>query len=189
MKRVVIISLAAVAAICLGWYSLWERPSHARFAALRSQIVEEKQQLAAGREGMAKLGSLLHEFHSFQSGLAAPSSAAGSDEVTTLYRLLESLCQKNTYQLDQITPSLQELVAIVKTRQGTSEAASIPVMIKVRGDYRGLAGLVEEIEQSRYFHHLLGCRVTGSQEQNPSCTMEFSFAASLNNGQEFVGRE
>jgi len=189
MKKAVIISLAALAAICTGWYSLCERPSHAQFAAQRSQIVGEKQQLAAGREGMARLGLLLHEYEILQSHFPSPSTMAGSDEVTDLYQLLDSLCRRGAYQLDEITPSLQEVVAYLKTRQGTSEAASIPVMVKVRGNYRALAGLVEDIEHSRYFHHLLACRVTGSQEQYPSCTMEFTFAAGLDNDQEFAGRE
>ena len=59
--------------------------------------------------------------------------------------------------------------------------ASIPIGIKIEGRYRALYDLMETIENSVYFDHLVGCRISGNEELYPDCQLELSFIAGLYN--------
>jgi hypothetical protein len=190
MKRTLILSIIAVVIIAGGWYLTWGQPLMTRIVAIDADISVEEKKLTAYREALMRFDERIKEYNRLHTKINDnPVIFSGRDEVVTLYHALDSLCHQPGYKLEEITPSLEEVIQFLREWAQSDSLISIPLRIKIRATYRSLAQLVMAIEESRYFSHLTFCRLYGSDEMYPYCALDVAFMAGLSNRQEMFGFE
>jgi hypothetical protein len=190
MKRTTLISLALVAVIIGGWYLTLGKPIKARIADLTKKVAAEDKKLAAYRDALAQFNDRIDEYNGMQT---EPKSKAvifsGRDEVVTLYHDLDSLCHQPGYRLDEITPSVDEVISFLREWERSDSTINIPIRIRIDADYRSLASLIEALEKSKYFERLSTCRLRGSENLFPRCDVDVTFIAGLSNRLEMFDLE
>jgi len=150
MKRTFFISLIAVTLIIGGWYLVWGRAALSRISAMEKNITVEEQKLTTYREALLRFEEQIKEYHRLHAVTSAnPVVFSGRDEVVTLYHALDSICHQPGYELDEITPSLEEVIQFLRQWAQSDSLISIPLRIKIKATYRSLALLVKAIEESR----------------------------------------
>jgi len=190
MKNQIGIALAIFVIIFGAWFVMFERPARARIDGLRTEINAADHKLETYRVGLNSLGTRSQEYDSlYHAVLSTQASFSGEEEVTALYQLLDSLCHQDSFILDEITPSLEEVIAFFRTWQSSSRRVNLPIRIKIRGEYRPLANLVKTVESSRFYDGIIACSVQGSEELYPNCYLDFAFTAGLNNRLEILDSE
>lgn len=165
-----------------GWYVSLGKMNSAELNVLNDQISAETGKLESYRAAMETLDDRLEEFKLISETLSDyGSDESGENEIVFLYRSIDSICAQPAYKLDEITPSLREIIHFLREWKGAEAMVYIPIQIKIRGRYRPLANLVENIEQSGYFNRIEYCRIKSDEELYPDCSMEIKFIAGLTN--------
>jgi len=182
MKKATLTIPLVIAVILACWYFPLHLPAQTRIKTLESRVSAEEEKLTAYREALSKLDASLKEHDQLRTGiLRFGASISGTDEVVAIYQLLDSLCHGKGYHLDEIAPSLEEVIRFLQEWHSSGSSASVPIRIRIRGEYRSLADLIETIEGSRFFDRLISCWMTGSEELYPDCYLELAFFADLRN--------
>lgn len=190
MKRVLAFSLVVIAVIIGGWYLFLGRPAEIRLQSLEKEISTEKKKMGTYRVALARFDERIKEYNQLHSTIVDYQvSFSGRDEVVALYHVLDSLCHRPGYHLDEITPSLEEVVRFLREWAQSDSTITIPIRIKISGNYRSLAQLVQEVEQSEYFSRLVFCRLSGSEDIYPQCALDVTFIAGLSNRLEMFDFE
>lgn len=185
MKRTLIKSLIAAVCIIGGWYLAWGRPAMMRISTVEKNIAAEEKKLTTYREGLLRFEEQIREYQRLHAEMTDnPVMFSGRDEVVALYHALDSICHQPGYRLEEITPSLEDVIRFLRKWTQSDTLISIPLRIKIRATYRSLAQLVKVIEESRYFNHLSFCRLYGSDEMYPYCALDVAFMAGLSNRKE-----
>jgi Tfp pilus assembly protein PilO len=171
--------------LCLifaGWYFLLGRPLDMKVVSVSAQLTAERKKLAAHEKALASIPELLKSYDSLKTTVGhSYSDFSGEEEVTRLYQTLDSICRRPDYKLDEITPSLQEVIRFLREWEVSDSAIYLPIRIKIYGRYQPLARLIETVEASSYFDSLTHVSLNGSDELYPNCRLDFSFVVGLNN--------
>ena len=182
MIKTIITIFVIIISISAGWYFMFSNPAEAKIAVLRQDVEMAESKLRIYHEALRQIDEYLNQFDSLQAALIeSGASLSGTDEVITLYRFLDSLCCGKEYTLDEISPSLEEVIRFLKEWEKSESLAFIPIRIKIRAKYIDLSELIEVIETSNYYDHLLSCRITGYPELYPYCHLDLAFSAGLFN--------
>lgn len=190
MSRAVAYPMAVVILILGGWYLLWARPMDARMAGWNDAIRTEELKLTAYRQALTRFNEHIEEYNRLHAiAEKTPPVFSAADEITALYQALDSLCHRPGYRLEEITPSLDEVIRFLRQWPHSDSTASIPIRLRVRAAYRPLAQILEMLEQSKYFQRVTFCRVSGSDELYPQCALDLAFRAGLNNRLEMFNLE
>ena len=190
MRHTLIISLIVIIAIMGGWYLSLGRPATDHIARLDKEIHAEAGKLKAYQEALASFNDRIQEYNRIDSVLERQSIPySGKDEVIALYHVLDSLCHRPGYKLNEITPSVEEVIRFLRQWTRADSTISIPIRIKIEADYKILARLVKEIERGEYFENLRDCRVYGSETLYPRCGLDLTFVAGLTNRLEMFDLE
>jgi len=190
MRRTAIYSAMALVAIVGAWYLLWGRPLEHRVIMIKNSLRAEDDRLATYREALGRFENQMKDLRALNSAIDSGSvSFSGQDEIIALYSSLDSLCRRPEYQLEEITPSLQEMIRFLRQWSQSDSALSVPIRIKINGPFQPLAGLVKAVEGSRYFRRLDMCRMYGSDQLYPLCGLDLTFVAGLSHRMELFGHE
>jgi len=190
MRRTLIISLVVIVAIMGGWYLSMGRPIKNRLTEIAKKIGAEDKKVAAYQDALSRFEDQIKEYNQLNSTLDQhPISFSGKDEVINIYHVLDSLCHQPGYRLNEITPSVEEVISFLRQWARSDSTITIPIRIKIEADYRSLAQLVKEVEKSKYFDHLKFCRLYGSQDLYPRCGLDLIFVAGLSNRLEMFDLE
>lgn len=182
MKRTVLISVILAVLIAGGWYVGFNRPAGVAIKSLRQQVQAEYQKLDTYRTCLTGIDNIIREVDSLNAAIGTDDRAfSGRDEVVILYRMIDSLCDRPQYTLEEITPSLEEVIRFLREWDSAESAVYIPIRIKILGPYRPLAELVGKVENGPYFDRLEFCRLAGSEKLYPDCRLELGFVAGLYN--------
>lgn len=188
MKKTVIISLLVAVAILSSWYFVLARPMQARINGLRDEVTAQQKTVTTFRECLSTLNIQMERYVELSSiQMASEQPFSGATQVGMLYHLLDSLCSGREYHLEEITPSLSEVLQFLRDWENSKTTVFVPINIKIQGQYEDLAYLMETLEENQYFDHLISFRMTGNLGQYPNCLMELSFAAGLDNRREILG--
>lgn len=190
MRRTLIVSLVVIGAVIGGWYLSMGRPISNRMAVIDKEIGAESKKIEAYQEALSRFEDRIREYNRINSILGdAPISFSGKDEVINLYHVLDSLCHRPGYRLNEITPSVEEVIQFLRQWAHSDSTISIPIRIKIEAEYRALAQLVEEVEKSEYFDHVKSCHLYGSEVIYPRCGLDLVFVAQLINRLEMFDLE
>jgi hypothetical protein len=188
MKKQLAIAPLVFALIITGWYFIWCRPQMTRQKVIISRIAQQDSGIASYRAALAGYDRGKDEFRALYTRLDTTGAVfAGKEEVVSLYMTLDSLCRQAAIHLDEITPSLEELIRYLRECEKTDSSVTVTMRIKVHGEYRPLAGIVETVEKARYFDRLTMVQIRGSDELYPDCALDFSFVANLGKRLEISG--
>lgn len=190
MKKTIVTSLVIAAAVFGAWYTLLQKPAQARTETLKQEIFTQERKLAAYNAALSSITHKMQEYDSTCTELGLDEiTYSGEDEVISLYRTMDSLCHQPGYTLEEITPSLDEVIQFLRKWESAEARVYIPINIKIKGDFGDLASLVADIENHAYFDHLENTKVTGSDELYPDCRLDIAFVAGLNNRMGMLGSE
>jgi len=190
MKRTIIFSLMIFAVIIGGWYLLLGQPAKARVATIEKDIFAERRKLGAYRVALARFDEMIKEYNRLNTSFDEyPVSFSGKDEVVSLYQVLDSLCHQPGYNLKEITPSLEDVIQFLREWAQSDSTITIPIRVKIEASYSSLAQLIEAVEESKYFNRLTFCRLNGSDNLYPDCSLDLIFVASLGNRMEMFDLE
>ncbi|MEZ5359120.1 MAG: hypothetical protein R3F48_09855 [Candidatus Zixiibacteriota bacterium] len=182
MKKTIATSLVVVLAVFGAWHFLLHKPGHVQMEDLKRQIQTQEKKLAAYNIALSSIQAKMKEYDSTCAELGLDDIAySGEDEVISLYRTMDSLCHRTGYELEEITPSLDEVIQFLRRWESAEARVYIPINIKIKGDYKKLTSLVEDIESHAYFDHLDNTKLTGNDELYPDCRLDIAFVAGLNN--------
>lgn len=166
------------------------RMNSAKHNDLNSLIASEIGKIESYNVAMNSIDGQLKEFQDISKTLSGYGQAGtGENEIVYLYQSIDSICSLPGYKLEEITPSLGEIIQFLREWKGAEAMVYIPIKIRINGRYRSLAKLVESVEASGYFSKIEYCRLTGSKEQYPDCEMDFKFMAGLTNRMGMVDFE
>jgi len=172
MKKTVFIALVVAAAILSSWYFVLARPMQYRISSLRDEVAAQQKTVTTFRECLSTLNIQMERYVELSSAeMASEKPFSGATQVGMLYHLIDSLCSGRRYRLEEITPSLSEVLQF----------------LKIQGEYEALADLMATLEESPCFDHFISFRLTGNPGQYPNCLLELTFAAGLDNRREILG--
>ena len=190
MRQTILLSLMVLAVIVGGWYFLLGHPTQTRLTNMEEEITAESRKLGAYRVALSRFDEMIKEYNRLNTSLDQyPVSFSGKDEVVSLYHDLDSLCHQPGYQLNEITPSLEEVIQFLRDWAQSDSTMTIPIRVKIEGSYKSLAQLIEAIEESKYFNRLSLCRLNGSDNLYPDCSLDLIFVAGLGNRMEMFDFE
>ncbi|MCK5126523.1 MAG: hypothetical protein KAR42_09725 [candidate division Zixibacteria bacterium] len=182
MNKTLITCVVIICGIYMIWYLGFHKPLSARTTDLTNNIKVEERKLRAYSIALAEIESKRYEYDSVCTALGLGEVAfSGDHEVILLYKTIDSLCHRPGYELEEITPSLNEVIHFLRKWESAEARVYIPIHIKIKGKYISLTSLIEDIECNTYFDHLSETRITGSDELYPECRMDIAFVAGLNN--------
>jgi hypothetical protein len=190
MRKAGVIAFFLVLAIPGAWYVFWGKSLANERCELNKQIQAEQQKLSTYRMAMARFNNKIEEFRHLNSDSKRPATPfSGENEVIGLYESLDSLCRQPEYRLDEITPSLEETIRYLRQWANSDSTLSMPIRIKINGDFRSLSRLIQTVERHRNFMRMDDCRIHASEQLYPDCTLDFTFIAGLGNRMELFGHE
>ncbi len=182
MNKTILTSAAIVLLVVGAWYMALYKPAQARTSVLKQEISSEKKKLQTYNAALTAIQYKINEYDSLCVILGLDEIAfSGEDEVIFLYRTMDSLCHRPGYELEEITPSLDEVIQFLRKWESAEARVYIPINIKIKGSFPDLTQLVEDIESNTYFDHLEDTKLTGSEELFPDCRLDIAFIAGLNN--------
>lgn len=170
--------------LCLaGFYLFIGKPADSRIKSLNDELFRESKKLEAYHACLANIDNLLKENQLLYSsiGNAGSSNFSGEDEVIALYQALDSLCNRPGYKMEEITPSLEEVIQFLRKWDNAESIVYLPMSVKIHAEFDDIVKLCKEIEQSVYFHHLTESHVHGSERLYPDCYFNLAFVAGLSN--------
>ena len=180
MIRRVIIMIGIPAIILIGWHFTLEKKAINRQQNLRSQITETEKRLFVRQAQLAGLEILIDKYSRLHDLVVTQETPySGVDEIIDYYKRIYNTCSGPEYHLEEITPSLDQLITFLRQWQNRDSHPDIPFDIKVSGEYVDLAKLMETIENDYSFHRLQGLKIKAQEQSYPDCYMELSFAAYL----------
>jgi hypothetical protein len=166
------------------------RPMQLRIAKTEKRIAAETKKLNAYQEALVRFDDRIREYNELHSSIENGKAVfSGKDEVFALYKTLGSLCHQPGYHLDEITPSVEEVIQFLREWARSDSTITIPIRIKAEADYTLLADLIKAVEQSEYFNRLTFCRLRGSDKLYPQCALDLTFIAGLDNRLEMFDLE
>ena len=190
MKKTALVSAIMAAALFCGAYFGSERPARNRIQTLKAELMAEETRVEQYRHNLVLLQSLITQRRDDSLPNASNRTApAAMDRISALYRLLDSLGQGEGFQVDEITPSIEETVRYFAGGGDGSGCQIVPIQMTIRGRYRRLADLVAAVETNPYWDHLLSLQVAGTPDLAPDCRLTISFAADLNRSWETASNE
>ena len=188
MKKTVFIALVVAAAILSSWYFVLARPMQYRISSLRDEVAAQQKTVTTFRECLSTLNIQMERYVELSSAeMASEKPFSGATQVGMLYHLIDSLCSGRRYRLEEITPSLSEVLQFLRDWESSKTTAYVPISIKIQGEYEALADLMATLEESPCFDHFISFRLTGNPGQYPNCLLELTFAAGLDNRREILG--
>lgn len=190
MRKAGVIAVLLVLAIPGAWYILWGKSLTQERRELNKQILVEQQELATYRVVLARFNTDIDKYRSMKSDSERPTTPfSGEDEIIGLYESLDSLCSQPGYRLEEITPSLEETIRYLRQWANSDSTLSMPIQIKINGNFRSLARLIGTVERHRNFLRVDDCRIHASEQLHPDCALDLTFIAGLGNRTELFGHE
>ena len=190
MKKTLPLTILTITVLVVAWYALLGKPQAARITAAGNSLTAESKKLEAYKSALSEFVERQREYDTLHNAiLEIGTPFSGTDEVIALYKLLDSLSTQDGYILEEIAPSLEEVITFFREWESAKEMASIPIRMQIRGRYQKLADFVQTIEQSIYFDQLTSCRIIGSDELYPACKLELAFIAGLYNRKGIIDFE
>lgn len=182
MRSILLTSIAAVAVILSGWYFLLGADTGRRADSLRKEIEAAQKKAAMYETALASMEMHLQEYARLRDSLQATDRGYDAiDEIASLYRALDSLGNRGGCRLDEITPSLDEVVRFFAQWESAKAPMLVSVRMNLTGGYQPLTRLVADLESSSFFHNLRESRMSGSDKLNPYCQLDITFVAALDN--------
>ena len=190
MKNTKIICFLVLTVVALAWYTMLHLPGMARLDTLYSEIGVEEQKLLNSQQALVYFAPSMEKYDKLRT-LARQHGVylSGPEEAIALYQALDALCSQPGLDLEEITPSLEEMIKFQRERQNGNSVASVPIRIKIQGRYKRLVGLIETIERHPYFDNWLTTQINGSEQYYPNCLLQAAFAAKLGKSMEVAGLE
>ncbi|MEE9442908.1 MAG: hypothetical protein V3V99_09605 [candidate division Zixibacteria bacterium] len=165
-----------------GFYLFIGKPADSRIRSLNDELFREHKKLEAYHTSLSNIDNLLAENQEIYSAIGnIESNFSGEDEVIALYHTIDSFCHRPGYQLEEITPSLNEVIQFLRKWDNAESIVYLPMSVKIRGRFDNITRLCEEIEKSVYFHHLTESHIIGSEKLYPDCYFNLAFVAGLSN--------
>lgn len=190
MRKASLTAVFLVLAIPSAWYVFWGKSLANERRELERQIQAEQQKLSTYRMAMTRFNTKIDELQRLNSdSKRSTTPSSGENEVIGLYESLDSLCRQPGYQLDEITPSLNETIRYLRQWAISDSTLSMPIRIKINGNFRSLAGLIQSVERHRNFLRMDDCRIHASEQLYPDCNLDMTFIARLGNRMELFGHE
>ncbi|MFH1701489.1 MAG: hypothetical protein ABIE07_12995 [Candidatus Zixiibacteriota bacterium] len=182
MIKLTVTGIAILLLFLGSFYLFIGRSADNRISLLNDELFRENKKLRAYHSSLANIDYLLAENQKIYSTIGnIGSNYSGEDEVIMLYRALDSLCHRPSYKLEEITPSLEEIIQFMRKWDNSESIVYLPISIKIRGEFEDITRFCEEIEQSVYFHHLAESHIIGSEGLYPDCHFKLAFVAGLSN--------
>ena len=182
MMRTIITATIIIIAIMGVWQTVFHKPLEARMDLQRINIEAERRKLESYRNALAQLPYQKTEYDSVCAVLGLNDvTFSGQDEVVSLYKALDSVCHLPEYKLEEITPSLDEVIQFLRKWESAEARVYIPITIQIEGDFVSLIRLTKNLEESAYFDRLTTAKISGSEELFPDCRLNIAFVAGLNN--------
>jgi len=190
MRREKITALVILNVIAICWYLFLHLPGQARLDKAYNELLSSNQTLVNYQQALKYFASgVKRHNHDQIDAINKKHRFAGTDEVVALYESLDSLCNQPEFKLEEITPSLEEMIEYQRQQQQGRSAASVPIRLKLDGRYEKLAELIAKIENHPHFDHWLTTQIMGSKTLYPSCKLHIAFVARLDYFMEVAGVE
>jgi hypothetical protein len=168
-------------AFTLLWYLMLWKPLQAREYALAAAITTAEAKTVSYQRALGELESLLDRHRELLRKESMSETVSGKEQVVAMYALLDSLGSTSNLRLLEITPSVSELIAYLRTWNSAQSALTVPVRMNLEGRYQALGQLVGVLEGQGFFRGLRHCQLNGSADLYPNCRMEITFDVNLTN--------
>ena len=97
-------------------------------------------------------------------------------------RLFDELIQKSSRYgivVNEITPSVEELIALNKTLVENNQPLHLDIAIKMKANTISSGKLIRDIESQNYYKGFNFCRINNSDMNDPNSDIHYSFKAIL----------
>jgi hypothetical protein len=190
MRTEKITALVILIVIAIGWYLFLHLPGQVRLDKAYNDLKSANQKLVNYQLALKYFATGVKKHNpDYSDSINKKHHFAGSDEVVALYKSLDSLCNRPEFKLEEITPSLEEMIEYQRQRQKGNSTAPVPIRLKLDGRFERLAELIAKIENHPHFDHWLTTQIMGSKTMYPSCKLHVAFVARLDYAMEVAGIE
>jgi len=177
-RLVILISLPII--ILAGWYFILGQKANDRMDITRTRIAEAEKCLFIRKAQLSGLEQLIEKYSRLHEQIALQDIPySGFEEIVDYYNRIHQTCSEPDYKLEEITPSLDQLITFLRQWENSGGRQEIPFHISINGQYLNLSQLIKTIENDYSFHRLQRIRITAPDHSYPECHMELAFAAYL----------
>lgn len=100
-------------------------------------------------------------------------------DVIKLFQHLGSEADTNQLELVEITPPIEELLALNEVVQDTSKPLFLNIGLRLKGGYTDFGRFVKSVEKSPFYRGTKHCQITGAKEDIKELLFDYSFTALL----------
>ncbi len=167
-------------ALLVAWGAMVFVPAERRAAKERSSEAAAKQRLLEVQQCIVQVPALLEaEKKMADRRLDLNSKLYARDDVLHLFDNLKSEAAQHKLQIEEITPPVEELLALNKTAGDADQPQFINMTVRLTGGYINFGRFVQALEGTDYFRGVNRCLVTGSADGKEPLQMTVGFKALL----------
>jgi len=112
------------------------------------------------------------------------SSLYAKQDILDLFRQLGTAATEHNLKLLEISPPVDELLALNRTNPNSNEPQFLNITMGLRGTYVDCGRFVSDLEQATYVRGVNRCYVRGQQEPQPQVDCTVSFRALIKSSGE-----
>ena len=173
--RWLIYPLAGIGLIAV-WLLLGYFPQERERLQLETDLATAEWELTDFNRVVGELPNYLEKYEdlSLQRKHLASSLYAKQD-ILDLFRQLGTAAAAHNLNLVEISPPVDELLALNRTSPNSNEPQFLNITMGLRGTYIDFGHFVNDLEQAVYFRGVNSCYVRGQQTPQPQvdCTVSF----------------
>jgi len=112
------------------------------------------------------------------------SSLYAKQDILDLFRQLGTAAASHNLNLTEISPPVDELLALNRSNPGANEPQFLNITMAFRGTYLDFGRFVNDLEKTVYFKGVNSCFVRGHQTPEPQVDCTISFRAMIKSAAE-----
>jgi len=185
MKIRYLVTIAAVLLSLAGWHFFLVRPQLEKKENIDANLTESRKRLTDLRRLMVQF----HEYFETRRELAHAresfmSKLYSRDELIRLFDKFETLAERQELLLVEISPSVEELLALNKKFVDDHNPHPLDITIKFRGDLKSAGEYIKSIETESFYKGANFCKVSNPVDGRHISDVDFGFRVILGTAEE-----
>jgi hypothetical protein len=180
MKRRHIIAIASFALIITLWAVFMALPQQREKGHIKKQLTTSESQLSDYNKIMREFSATFKAYEQLlQRKEHLISKLFSKDDVLRLLDELNRLSSKYNIEIAELSPSVEELIALNKVLPRDGQPLELDIVVKMRGGFQNIGRFINIIEQENFYKGLNFCHIHNQGIGDPRSFASYGFKAML----------
>jgi Tfp pilus assembly protein PilO len=180
MRKVVALYFAGGVALILGAFLFLISPQINKRREIKASYAAAQEQLEDFRRTLARFPELFSDEKILeQRRRQLATTLFSKEELLVLFGSLEKMALERDLVLLEITPSIEELLALHNRRDRDNNLPQLNLAVRVSGSFKDIGEYIKTVERESFYNGLNFCRIAASENGNSFPKAEFGFRVIL----------